>query len=198
MSWSLDYLRRQKPNILPDHRYPPMVPRQQVNVALVSKLCPTLHHPNTFNRSPYRNAKLYRLSNYGRYSPLVWQWLDLKTGSHWVKPFLDRTALVTCDFGWLQKSQRVDLLRLQVMWCHDLNPNRKSVIASCFSSSLAATMPCPHSGKCSKFIYFIYYILLTDNTLSFTRYDTAIPFIFTRTTTLVALSQFPLFNHNGS
>ena len=41
------------------------------NVTLVSKslLCPTLHHPNTFNRSPYRNAKLYRLSNYGRYSP---------------------------------------------------------------------------------------------------------------------------------
>ena len=102
----------------------------------------------------------------------------------------DQTTLVTCDFGWLQKSQRVDLLWLQVTWCHDLNPNRKSVIASCFSSSLAATIPCPHSGKCSKFIYFIYYILLTNNTLSFTRYDTAIPFIFTHTTALVALSQF--------
>ena len=110
----------------------------------------------------------------------------------------DQTAPVTCDFGWLWKSQRVDLLWLQVMWCHDLNPNRKSVIASCFSSSLAATMPCPHSGKCSKFIYFIYYILLTNNTLSFTRYDTAIPSIFTHTTALVALSQFPSFNHNGS
>ena len=130
---------------------------------------------------------------------LVWQWLDLKTGSHWVKPFWDQTRLPR----WLVTSAdlevtRVDLLRLQVTWCHDLNPNRKSVIASCFLSSLAATMPCPHSGKCSEFIYFIYYILLTDNTLSFTRYDTVIPFIFTHTTALVALSQFPSFNHNRS
>ena len=48
---------------------------------------------------------------------------------------------------------------------------------------------CPHSGKCSEFIYFIYYTSLTDNTLSFTRYDTEIPFMFTcMLTALVALS----------
>ena len=65
-------------------------------------------------------------------------WLEVNGSSHFGT---GADCPSNCDFSWLWKSPRPNLPQCQVTQCHSLNPNRKSMIASCFSSSIATMIP---------------------------------------------------------
>ena len=134
---------------------------------------------------------------------IVWEQLDLKTGSHRVKPFWDRTG--PPQWLWLWLTLEVTKGRLAAASSHVVSRlEPKQEINDClvflvFSRSYDAqrldVLNQVHVQS-SCIIIYCWPIIL-----SFTRYDTAIPFMFTCTpTALITLpqSQLPSFNHNGS